>query len=481
MKNVYRCYRSNFKPPRLLGATLLFVALVGCNDHSRGSQRVSETTYKSKLNEPMHQRTSFVRPAIRINGNKFVNEQGELIQLRGVNLMGMEYIGILGNSPSDPFYTVVESTWPALHAWHVNAIRIPLNESSYLGHVCVDDFTGPAYGKPGVIKDPDPGHNYKIRLREVIDRATNEGFYIILDLHVNAPNDAENAVNNVTAQCAREQNPAPDADHAIEFWTDLAQAYKDHPNILFDIFDEPFIDEWRSFADNDTNDWKALRDGTTVQSYLPLWAMPLKHPWQSVGMQRIVNVIRNAGSTNIILVSGLTRSSNLSSWVKYKPVDPLNQLAAAWHAFPNKGSKWGDQCYSHPGSWCDDRGYSDAEKILAGNFPVIVTAFGDRNATGTIGAPFVSKLLPRLDSMGISYLGWTFTAASTSENQLIKDNFGAPTDGYGQYVKTHYLCRALGAVSCSQLGKDIADIPRIRAQSPSNSATGGWLPSSPPI
>ena len=102
---------------------------------------------------------------------------------------------------------------------------------------------------------------------------------------------------------------------------------------------------------------------------------------------------------------------------------------------------------SHPG-WCDDRSYTNADAILAANYPVIVTEFGDQNSAGTSGAPFASTLLPKLDARGISYLGWTFTVAQDTNNVLIKDNNGTPTDGYGVYVKAHYLCRAAGTTSC---------------------------------
>jgi hypothetical protein len=79
---------------------------------------------------------------------------------------------------------------------------------------------------------------------------------------------------------------------------------------------------------------------------------------------------------------------------------------------------------------------------------VIVTEFGDKNTAGTVGSPFASALLPRLDSMGISYLGWTFSNSGMNENQLVKDSNGTPSDGYGVYVKSHYLCRAAGTASC---------------------------------
>lgn len=363
--------------------------------------------------------------------------------------MGMEYTAIDGFSPSDPYPQVVESTWAALHTWKVNIVRIPLNEDSYLGISCVTAYTGPGYDspKPGQTQNADPGSNYKMRLKQVVDRATAEGLYVILDLHLTAPNDAQNTVNNVTAQCATAQNPVADADHAIAFWTDIATNYKSYHNVMFELFNEPYINQWYHFSGNEAAAWQALRDGVQMDSYVPLWTTSYGHTWQSAGMQAMLDAVRGTGATNVILESGLDYSATLDSWLTYKANDPLNQLAAVWHAYHAYGYAWGTECYTHPG-WCDDRSYTNADAILAANYPVIVTEFGDQNKAGTVGAPFASTLLPKLDARGISYLGWTFTVSGDSNNILIKDNNGTPTDGYGVYVKAHYLCRDAGTANC---------------------------------
>jgi len=361
--------------------------------------------------------------------------------------MGMEYTAMAGYSPADPFPQLVESNWAALHAWGVNIIRIPLNDISYLGLTCVTAYTGPAYGAAGATQKADPGGNYQSRLKQVVDRATAEGFYVILDLHITAPDDPQNKVGTVASQCATAQNPLADGDHAISFWTNVATAYKSYPNVLFELFNEPYINQWYHFTGTAAAAWQALRDGVQVDSYVPLWATSYGHTWQSAGMQQMLNAIRATGATNVILESGLDYSATLDKWTTYKASDPLNQLAAAWHAYPAYGYAWSDPCYTHPG-WCDDRAYTNADAILAANYPVIVTEFGDQDSAGTVGAPFASTLLPKLDSRGISYLGWTFTVAQDTNNVLIKDNTGTPTDGYGVYVKAHYLCRAAGNTTC---------------------------------
>lgn len=465
--------------PRIVVALSYLALAGGCNKlsqiHFGESPRV-ENDSKVSTSVP-----SGNKLAIHVNGNRFVNERNEVIQLRGVSLMGMEFTAVGGWSPQDPFPTLVESTWPALHDWRINTIRIPLNETSYLGIECVPPFVGPAFKKAGKVIDSDPGHNYKQKLHEVVDRATQEGLYVVLDLHATAPNDSLNAINGVTAQCALEPNPLPDADHSIEFWKQVATTYKSYPNVIFELFNNPYVDQWKYFSGTKTDAWLALRDGVVIDSYLPLLPTTKKHLWYSVGMQQLVNVVRDTGAMNVILQGSLSRSADMELWKEYKAVDPVNQTAASWHAFPGRDAKWGGKCYAYPGPWCDDRSYSFANQVIAANYPVMVTEYGDRNASGTKGAPFVSALLPRLDKMGISYLAWTFTVGDLPDYLLIKDNSGSPTDGYGQYVRSHYLCRADRSSNCANTTERSVDSTVVAIPDKSKRATSGWDPLTSPL
>lgn len=443
--------------------------MASCGSGSPTNQEDASVTHT-----PSSRKHSNVKkPSIKIDGNRFVDEAGETITLRGVSIMGMEYTAISGFSPADPFPQLVESTWNSLKKWHINAIRIPLNEISYLGLQCVMPFSGPAFNKLGEIRDSDPARNYKSRLKDVVDRATRENLYVILDLHSTAPDDTGNTVKGIKTQCAYERNPLPDIAHSIDFWKAVAASYKEYPNVMFELFNNPFIDKWPYFHGDKAAAWRALRDGVEVNSYLPLWPTTEKHLWHSAGMQQLVDVVRSTGATNVILQSGISRSADLELWLEYHAHDPLSQSAAAWHAFPLQTAKWGDKCYTFPNPWCDERSYTYASKIIDANYPVIVTEFGDRDQTGTVGAPFASSLLPKLDELNISYFAWSFVATDTfSENELIKDNDGTPTDGYGQYVQQHYTCMALSLSSCTP-GDRTKHVATSADRSPSESVARG--------
>jgi hypothetical protein len=46
------------------------------------------------------------------------------------------------------------------------------------------------------------------------------------------------------------------------------------------------------------------------------------------------------------------------------------------------------------------------------------------------------------DENSYSYLAWTWNHWGQAANDLILDDAGTPTIGFGTHVKQHYVCRA---------------------------------------
>ena len=68
-------------------------------------------------------------PAVHVVKNKLVNALGKPIRLLGVDRSGTEYM-CLG---SGIFYGPSgEASVKAMQSWHINAVRIPLNEDCWL-------------------------------------------------------------------------------------------------------------------------------------------------------------------------------------------------------------------------------------------------------------------------------------------------------------------------------------------------------------
>ena len=375
---------------------------------------------------------------ISVQGRNLIDSKGNVVQLRGANLSGLEFVAIQGWSPNDPWGGQVSSKlWSSVLDWKMNVVRLPLNQASWLGYTCVDGL--------GKTRNPDPGKNYQETVRAAVNKATALGLYVIVDLHWSAPDDIKRAVGEVKAMCPLEQNPIADADHSIDFWRSIANTFKDHPNVIFELFNEPYL-WWRP---TDKSEWETLRDGGLMSDYVTGEGSNYQikgHKWRAAGLQQLVDTIRATGATNVIAASGLDWGKKTDEWLTYRPNDPLKQLAAIWHAYPAFGKKWGSDAYAMPNYGKD--AFTWATNILSGGFPVIITETGDRNAPGIIGAPFVSKLLPWADKNGISYLGWTFNVWQNEDNVLLKDTAGTPTDGYGVYFKKHLMCADGGEKNC---------------------------------
>src|SRR5437762_12611611 len=82
--------------------------------------------------------------SISVAGNHLVNGDGTAIRLLGVNRSGTEYACIQGwgifDGPSDA------TSVAAMAAWHINAVRIPLNEDCWLNINGVNpDYAGSSY------------------------------------------------------------------------------------------------------------------------------------------------------------------------------------------------------------------------------------------------------------------------------------------------------------------------------------------------
>lgn len=226
-------------------------------------------------------------------------------QLRGVNRSGSEYscvknLGIF-EGPVD------DKAVKNMKKWNMNAVRIPLNEDCWLG---INGHTA-AYS----------GDNYRKAVVQYVNTLRSNDVSVILDLHWSGgryEGAGRGECVDYTAKC---QKPMPDAEHAPNFWKSVASQFKSDDNVIFDIHNEPFPDMvyWEKYAV-----WKCWRDGRS--------ACP-NFPYPAVGMQELVNVVRNTGAKNPIMIGGINWSSDLWMWKQFVPKDPLNKIVASWHAY----------------------------------------------------------------------------------------------------------------------------------------------------
>src|SRR5262249_15879601 len=148
----------------------------------------------------------------------------------------------------------------AMKTWHINAVRVPLNEDCWLGI----NGTNANYA----------GAKYQTALRQYVDLLISNGMYVILDLHWAAPGK----------QTAYSQLGMAAADQAPPFWSQVAKAYADkNDSVIFDLFNEPFISDWSCWLTGGT----CAKD-QNGQSY------PV------AGMAALLKSVRGAGAQNVV-------------------------------------------------------------------------------------------------------------------------------------------------------------------------------------
>ena len=360
--------------------------------------------------------------SIAVQGSQLVNGSGAVVQLRGADVSGLEFAAIQGFAPTDP-WGGQSPNWKALQSWKLNAVRIPLNEASWLGLTTYD-------WPSGAQRTADPGSNYQKTVIDTVNAAVAAGFYVILDLHLSAPNATVTGITGKVPVTPTEQNQMADADHSPAFWTSVANTFKSNPAVIFDLFNEPHIDGFANNIDYRSADaWVALRDGGTATSFRSN-STTIGQSYQTAGMQTLLNAVRATGATNVVMSAGISWAQDTSMWATYAPVDPIHQLAASWHAYPQAETGAGATV---PGFGTDN--YTWAKAILTAGYPLIIGETGDHSTTGST-APFMANLLPWLDQNGVSVLGWSWNAWGATDDDLILDANGTPTDGYGKAYQT---------------------------------------------
>jgi len=146
----------------------------------------------------------------------------------------------------------------------------------------------------------------------------------------------------------------------------------------------------------------------------------------AAGMQQLVTTVRAAGATQPIMVGGLNWAGDLSDWLAYEPVDPLHQLIASVHIY----------------------NFSEDDTVASWNATIAPVAAKVPVVTGELGENdcadgFIDQYMTWADSVGVSYLGWTWDATDTGWScsngpALITDYDGAATS-FGVGLQAHLL------------------------------------------
>jgi endoglucanase len=322
-------------------------------------------------------------PALHVSGNELVSAVGSRVILRGVDRSGTEFECVQGHGifdgPSD------QASITAMRTWHINAVRVPLNEACWDAAAYVDAaYAGPAY---------------QHAIEAYVKLLNSNGMVAILDLHW-----TDGSYTGPGSQCssarAECQKPMPDTS-AIRFWKSVAGAFKGHDAVIFDLFNEPYPE----IADhgNETEGWQCWLHGGNCAGI----------GYRVAGMQSLVNAVRSTGADNVIMLGGLAWANDLTQWLSHMPSDPDHDLVASWHSYSFNACS-ARSCWT-----------SQVAPVVA-RVPVIAGEIGERGC----GDAYLRDVAAWLDSQSTGYLAWSWDVAHGScagGSGLISSYNGTPT------------------------------------------------------
>ena len=282
----------------------------------------------------------------------------------------LAYLG-LGNNTATETY------------WQSNIVRLPLSENFWL------------YGHPSENCSPA---QYQALVKETIDALTNMNLNVLIDLEwTNAGGQAFGGGTQLAM---------PDAD-SVTFWKQVAPIYASYPNVLFELFNEPHIYDWGCWM----NGCQITGDiGTNKERY----------SYQGVGMQQLLDIVRNAGATNLVLVGGLDWGYNLRLLATYH----LHGTNIVYDTHPY------DYAGKLPANW--DSSFGN----ISNDYPLFSAEFGQYDC----GTAYTSQLINYFDAHNISWIGWAWVVASGNPcryPQVISNYNGKPIPGMGQWEYQH--------------------------------------------
>jgi len=325
-------------------------------------------------------------------GNKILNRQDKPVTLRGVNTASLEWT-------SDGQGHIVQSVNTAIKDWGVNVIRLPLAQDRWFGKAP---------------EQKDEGVAYRALVKEIVDACATQSCYVVLDLHWS---DCGEWGTNIAQHSMPDQN-------SVTFWKDCAAAYKNHPAVIYDLYNEPHDVTWDVWLNGGTiTDKPNTRRGGPPRTY------------EAVGMQKLLDTVRATGAKNLVIAGGLDWAYDFSGILAGQQLsDPEgNGVLYANHAYNNKG---------HSVETWIKRMEQAAAKL-----PVIVAEYGGSGgpnrrasrfgaagkAPSPTGDDWLLHVMQALQDHNWSWIAWDFHPAAGPT--LISGWDYTPTPDFGVFAK----------------------------------------------
>lgn len=201
--------------------------------------------------------------------------------------------------------------------------------------------------------------NYAALVQTVVAETKAAGMSVILDLHWS---------NRGDPQTAGAQQPMADS-YSITFWQQVAAAYKDDPEVMFELYNEPHSVSCSAWMNGGGGSWN----------------------FNAAGMQQLYNAVRGTGANNIVIVGGLNYAYDLTCLQSEVTMTGTN-IVFNTHPYFNFVPK---------GTVADWNTYFG---FLLPNYPVMATEFGNFDCSTAA----YETWLAYTRANGIHWMGWAW-------------------------------------------------------------------------
>jgi hypothetical protein len=221
--------------------------------------------------------------------------------------------------------------------------------------------------------------------------------------------------------------------------------FKGNGTVIFDLFNEPFITDWGCWVSGGSC---AQLNGTN---------------YSVAGMAALLQAVRKTGAENVVILGGLSYSSDMSQWVASvngipnlpAPLDGISieNVAASWHAYDFNSEQSG--CPSQYNGYsmsltCNSAATTamntSATSVLSAGFPLIIGESGISAYSASTAASFTAtqitdletwydNLLTWAEMQGQGYLAWSWN--TDTPPVLLTDYTGTPTQDFGTTYQAH--------------------------------------------
>ncbi len=203
-------------------------------------------------------------PELQVVGNRLQTAANRTVWLQGLAVPSLEW-SLAGEH-------LQQSVEIGIKQWKANVIRLPVQDGFWFGQHK---------------QQKDGGADYRAVVDAVVEAVAERGAYLALDLHAFG---------------------APTEEH-VAFWKDAATRYRNHPAVLFDLFNEPHGIAWKVWrAGGKLGDSGGHKDANPAENA----TAAADAGAASVGMQALVDTVRATGARNIVIAGGLDWGYDLS-------------------------------------------------------------------------------------------------------------------------------------------------------------------------